>query len=134
MRSAACQACSVAALLTQCRTGDLLALYTTEEADTLIRQLLPDQQDAKATPRALQEFMCHRLLKCLKCAVAVGSDAAAMHLQSCYPGDALILQQACSARVRKRVSACINIITRQYMGVEQHQEEGGNRKEVETAL
>ena len=86
----------------ECLAGDLLALYTTEEADTLIRQLLPDQQDAKATPRALQDFMCHRLLKCLKCAVAVGSDAAAMHLQSCYPGDTFGLQQACSAQVLER--------------------------------
>ena len=64
----------------------MLSLYSTEEANDLVRQLLPDQQDAKATPRALQEFLCHRLAKCLKCAVAVGSDAAAMQLQSSYPG------------------------------------------------
>lgn len=82
----------------------MLSLYSTEEANDLIRQLLPDQEDAKATPRALQEFLCHRLAKCLKCAVAVGSDAAAMQLQSSYRGACFSLSQHSTCRAAINVT------------------------------
>ena len=52
-------------------------------------QLKPEDEDPTAVPRSLQQFVRQRLAKCLKFAIAVQNDAAAMHLQHSYPGAVL---------------------------------------------